>query len=45
MEIEYATDEAMGSIVLLDLKTKEEICRRETAKKEYYSEINRFRVR
>ena len=38
--IEYAIDQEMGSIVLINKETKEEICRRETARKEEYSEIN-----
>ena len=39
MEIEYAKDEGMGSIVILDQDTDQEICRRETTKKEAQQKI------
>ena len=33
VEIVYATDEAKGSIVVKDMKTKDVICTKETTKK------------
>ena len=34
VEIEYATAEVMGSIVISDMKSNQVLCRRETIKKE-----------
>ena len=39
MEIEYAADEIMGSIVFLDEANEQEICRRETDKTEALQKI------
>ena len=39
VEVKYASDEGMGSIVLKGLDTDEEICRRETDKTEAYQKI------
>ena len=39
VEVEYASDEGLGSIVLKDLDTDHEICRRETAKTEANQKI------
>ena len=39
VEVEYASDERMGSIVIKDLSTDQEICRRETDKREAYQKI------
>ena len=37
--VEYASDEGLGSIVLKDLATEQEICRRETTKTEALQKI------
>ena len=39
VEVEYASDEGMGSIVIKDLANDQEICRRETDKREAYQKI------
>ena len=39
VKVEYASNEGLGSIVLQDLATDQEICRRETSKTEAYQKI------
>ena len=40
VKVEYATEESMGAIVIMDHRTKEERYRRETDKQETYQKVD-----